>query len=345
MARKGVGERPLVMLGIDVSSNSLSAALWLNAASSPVWEKEVPNTPAGVLQLLRLTPLEAPWVIEPTGRYSLNVVKQAKAAGRSVLLAPPRQAKAFLRSIQSRAKTDPLDGRGLALFGLSRPLSVYPIKSETVDHLDQLLSARKGLSRSLAQLRLQADALPLARQSLLPAIEHLSGEIKLIDKQIDEKVKASPEFASAAKLKQITGIGRVTAAALASRLSAKQFTHPDQLVAYVGLDVGIRQSGKRHGETGLTKQGDAELRRLLYVCAQATLRTKDDNPFKAQYARERAKGLPTTGALCAVARKLAKVCWSIHKHNTDYDPQRVSKSPERKDQTTTESATGLDNKP
>src|SRR5712692_7633041 len=89
-------------------------------------------------------------------RYSLHVVKQAQAAGRTVLLAPPRKAKAFLASIQSRAKTDRLDGRGLALFGLSRPLTPYPVKSDTVDELDQLLSARKGLARSLAQLRLQA---------------------------------------------------------------------------------------------------------------------------------------------------------------------------------------------
>src|SRR2546422_657626 len=136
MGRKGVGERTVPMLGIDVSSKSLSVALCLDAASSPCWEKNVPNTPDGIMQLLRLAPSETPWVVEPTGRYSLDVVKQAKAAGRTVLLAPPRKAKAFLQSIQTRAKTDRLDGRGLALFGLSRPLPVYPIKSDTVDHLD-----------------------------------------------------------------------------------------------------------------------------------------------------------------------------------------------------------------
>ncbi len=84
----------------------------------------------------------------------------------------------------------------------------------------------------------------------------------------------------------------------------------------------MRQSGKKHGQTGLTKQGDGELRRLLYLAAQANLRAKN-SPFRAQYERERAKGLPSTAALCAVARKLARLAWSLHKHGTSYDPLRV----------------------
>jgi transposase len=88
------------------------------------------------------------------------------------------------------------------------------------------------------------------------------------------------------------------------------------------LDVGVRQSGKKNGQTGLTKQGDGELRRLLYLAAQSNLRSRN-SPFKAQYEKERAKGLSSTAALCAVARKLARLAWSLHRHRTPYDPQRV----------------------
>ena len=72
----------------------------------------------------------------------------------------------------------------------------------------------------------------------------------------------------------------------------------------------------------MTKQGDAELRRLLYLCAKSSLRAKG-SPFKDQYEREKAKGLSNKAALCAVARKMAKVCWSIVQHSTEYDPDRV----------------------
>src|ERR671917_1209314 len=99
------------MLGIDVSKAELVCAL---------------------LDLLARTPVEVPLVVEPTGRYSHLVVHQAQAAGRTVLLAPPRKAHAYLRSLSSRASTDRLAARGLAMFAASRPqaegLRPFPVK-------------------------------------------------------------------------------------------------------------------------------------------------------------------------------------------------------------------------
>ena len=172
------------MLGIDVSSDKLEAALCLDRHSRPQWRREVANSAAGIDELLSLAPSEVPWGVEPTGRYSLPVVQRAQAAGRTVLLAPTRQAKLFLKSVQSRAKTDRLDGRGLALFGHSRSLPIYLLKSANVDKLDQLLSARKLLSRQRISLKLQSDALPHARVALQPAIEAIERQIKALDRQI-----------------------------------------------------------------------------------------------------------------------------------------------------------------
>jgi hypothetical protein len=91
--------------------------------------------------------------------------------------------------------------------------------------------------------------------------------------------------------------------------------------------VRIIQSGKRAGNQGLTKHGDAELRRLLYLSAMASIRSTG-SPFLAQYERELAKKLPRTAALCAVARKVARVCWAIHARGVRYDPDRVYRQPE-----------------
>ena len=55
------------------------------------------------------------------------------------------------------------------------------------------------------------------------------------------------------------------------------------------------------------------------------LRSRDpENPFKQQYEREKAKGL-TMGALCVVARKLARTCWSLERHGTRYEGARVNR--------------------
>jgi transposase len=316
------------MIGIDVSKDTIACSLVEASSQERLWYLTLPNTPAGVATLLEKTPPDTPWVLEPTGRYSTRVVQQAYQAGQSVRLAPPRQARAFLQSLQSRAKTDKLDSLGLARFGLSRPLPPYPVKEAALETIDQLLSARKGLSNSVSRLQLQQKELPEAAPFLKEAITDLKQRMRQLDQEIARLSKQNPAMAAAQEIQKVPGIGPVTAAAVTARLAAKSFSHPDQFVAYIGLDVDKRESGKRKGERGLTHQGDAELRRLLYVCAQANQRCKS-SPFKQQYARERAKGLSSTAALCAVARKLARLCWSLHKHGTVYDAARVGQQPRR----------------
>lgn len=313
------------MLGIDVSKDTL-ACTWLDPTTRQrLWQGCVPNNERGVGQLMARVPAEVAWVMEPTGRYSTGVARQAVDAGRCVLLARPRHAQSFLRSQQSRAKTDRLDSQGLALYGLSQELPPYPLKSEAVAQLDQLLTARKGISAALSSLEQQRSQLPHAAAPLEAAVMALQEQRQELDRQIAAHTSGEAgkkEFPAVAKLQEVPGIGPVTAATVVSRLAAKQFTHPDQFVAYVGLDLGVVQSGKRQGERGLTKQGDAELRRLLYLCAQASVRGKS-SPFRQQYEREQSKGLSKKAALCAVARKLARLCWSMVKHGSSYDPERV----------------------
>jgi transposase len=313
------------LLGIDVSKDTLSCTLLDAASRSPQWHRSVPNTAAGIRQLLRATPGETPWVLEPTGRYSLAVVKQARQEGRRVLLAPPQKAQRFLQAIQTRAKTDRLDSAGLALYALSVPLSDYPLKPDAVEQLDQLLAARKGIAEAISRLKLQAAALPHAAAPLKKAVEELESQRKELERQIESATEKEETLSSlVAALLAVPGIGRVTATAAVSRLLAKQFRHPDQFVAFIGLDIAVRQSGRRQGERGLTKQGDAEMRRLFYLCAQSSVRAKG-SPFRAQYEREQEKGLSKTAALNAVARKMARLCWSLVKHGSTYDPDRVYK--------------------
>ena len=119
-----------------------------------------PNTPEGIQKLLGRIPQQVPLVLEPTGRYGDLLVKQATSAGRRVLLAPPKRAKAFLLSINDRAKTDRLDSRGLALFGLSVPLRLFPVKDARIEQVEQLQAARKGLGETITNLEMQRSTLP-----------------------------------------------------------------------------------------------------------------------------------------------------------------------------------------
>jgi transposase len=315
-----------MMLGIDVSKATLATTLLDERDGRLCWEQVVPNTAAGVQALLARTAPSCPWVLEPTGAYSTQVARSAQAAGRTVLMAPSRRAKAFLSAVQPRAKTDRLDSAGLARYARAVALRPYPLKAPAMEQIDQLLAARKGISQSLARLRQQRATLPAAGDVLDGTIADLTARLRALDRRIAAQRQVA--VPTATTLLTVPGIGPVTAAAVASCLASKGFTHPDQFVAYIGLDVRVRDSGTRRGRRALSKQGDAELRRLLYLCAQANLRRREpDNPFKVQYARERAKGLSSTAALNAVARKLARTCWSLARSGAAYDPQRVHTQP------------------
>ena len=78
------------MLGIDVSKEQLVCACLDPTSKRLLWEMTVPNSAQGVAQLLQRTPPATAWVLEPTGRYSASVAREARAAGRCVLLAEPR---------------------------------------------------------------------------------------------------------------------------------------------------------------------------------------------------------------------------------------------------------------
>ena len=209
------------------------------------------------------------------------------------------------------------------MYGLVCPLPEYPLKAAEEAHMDELLTLRKSVSTTISKFQQQQRELPSVADHLQALIDSLHEKLKSVDKEIADLIAESATFEAAQRFDAIPGFGPVTAAAMTSRLNRKSFSHPEEWVAYLGLDVRVHESGQRKGQLGLSKHGDAELRRLLFLAALANGRCKS-SPFKDQYERELAKGLSKTAALCAVARKLAKVCWSLHKHGTTYDAARVS---------------------
>lgn len=187
------------MLGVDVGKAELHGT-WRDPETRRVrWQGAVPNTEAGIRQLLRRVPGTAV-VVEPTGRYGEALVRAAQAAGREVLLATPRKARAFLWSEQPRAKTDRVDSAGLALYGLTGRLRSYQLPSPAVDQVKQLLAARRGLSQSLVSLRQQRASLPLAADVLTPAITALEQQIAALDRQMKRALASAPSRPPSARL-------------------------------------------------------------------------------------------------------------------------------------------------
>jgi len=101
-----------------------------------------------------------------------------------------------------------------------------------------------------------------------------------------------------------------------------RFARLDQAVAYVGLDLQVRQSGQWKGQVKLSKRGSGRVRRVLYLAALRSL-TLPDSPFAAYSHRLVARGLKGREALTAVMRKMLIVACHLLRSNQTYDPAKV----------------------
>jgi transposase len=329
-SRKATIMRPTLTLGVDVSSRTLVCALFDFATDKVRSLGKFENNEADIRRLLGIVPEEAVVVAEPTGRYSHELVRIATETGRDVRLAPTDVAKLSLRAHSPRCKNDPVDSVGLARFGCNKDLRPYTLKTEGVERLDQLQSVRRAVAKAVSGFNQQGASLSMVGSEIGKVVEALKKRLAELDAQIEELTETDEQFAVVARFREIPGVGAVTSAAAASRLVSKHFVSADAFVAYVGLDVRVAESGKRKGKAVLSRRGDAEMRRLFYLCAQASIRCKS-SPYRETYQRlTKEKGMPTTKALCAIARKIAMMCWSIERYGTRYDPARVHQNPARR---------------
>ena len=86
------------------------------------------------------------------------------------------------------------------------------------------------------------------------------------------------------------------------------FSNSDAFIAFLGLDVRVRESGKFRGRRKLTKRGESELRRLLYCAAQPA---RSYWLFERYYQSQLNKGLSKTAAKVILSRKLARIAYTL----------------------------------
>jgi transposase len=129
---------------------------------------------------------------------------------------------------------------------------------------------------------------------------------------------------SVAGLQSVPEFGAETVAVLRAELGdVARFKGSAQVVAYAGLDVTVRESGKWKGRRKLSKRGSGALRRCLFLAALGSLRTRSASAFGAYYRALEARGLRGYRALMAVMRKMLVVAYHLLKHGGLYDPTKV----------------------
>jgi transposase len=156
----------------------------------------------------------------------------------------------------------------------------------------------------------------------LRQIDFLDAEVAVIDRKLSEWAAGSKD---AKRLMSIPGVGASVAVTLMAAIGdISRFSSPRQLVAYLGLDPKVRQSGDepaRHGR--ISKRGNAQARSVLVEAAWIAVR--QPGPLHAFAERIRARKGSQVAAV-AVARKLACLAWELLTKGEDYafaQPSRV----------------------
>ncbi len=263
--------------------------------------------------------------IEPTSHYHLEFVEQAHALGFAVYLINPRQLAHYREAVDVRNKTDPQDAWLLARYLARESDSLRPFKPQCAkaQQLWSLLKRRATAVRARTQLKQSFAEIKLPIKALFSEIQRV---LDRIDQRILVLIRQLGWWPDYQRCLSMPGIGKLNAAALVTVFHRGAFASADAFVAFIGMDIRVRESGKFKGKSKLSKRGEAELRRLLYCATQSA---RSYQPFDDFYQKQLEKGLTKIAIKVTLARKLARIAFTLMTNQQSFKKQEIahSKSP------------------
>ena len=306
-----------ITLGIDVSKDELVICDWDTENIT-----RLTNHPAEIKAWLGQLYGPVRIAVEPTSHYHLELVEQAHALGWRVYMINPRQLAHYRKAVGERNKTDPADAWLLARFLDRESASLRPFKPldaraqrlwTLIKRRGVAVNARKQLQQSFRDIRLPAKTL----------FREIQNVIVRIDQRIHSLIRALGWQAHYQCCLTIPGVGPLNAAALTAVFHRGAFAGADAFIAFIGLDIRVRESGKFKGQRKLTKCGEAEIRRLLYCTAKPS---RSYRPFDIYYQQQLDKGLSKIAANVILARKIARIAFTLLTNQQIFKKQDIAYS-------------------
>lgn len=307
-----------LFIGADMAKATFQVASQDGRLASAIVE----NGDKGIRGWLKTVPPGAYLAMESTNVYHRRLAALAHAHGLRVFVLNPAQLSHYAQSIGRRAKTDRLDAQMLARYLAREHAELHSWEPPTArqELLDGFIGQRAQLVKYRTALRQSSQQRNGMEKTLAPVDKALGVAIAAIDAALRKATRAEPELEShVSRLKALPGVGPLVGIAMVNRLSAKPLRSADAAVAYVGLDPRTCESGTYKGRKKLSKRGDAEMRRLLYVAAMAAARHVAIAPVVAAW---RGRGLSAIAAYNVLARKILRAAWSLLRHNATFDLRR-----------------------
>jgi len=300
--------------------------------------KQFDNTPAGFAKLLRwvqqlLSPVgsagtagttasavQAHYCMESTGPHSQALALFLAEQGQLVSIVNPYLIKRYGEAVGMLTKNDKADARVIADYCRTQSPAHWFLSRPQVRTLVALVRRLQGLEAHLLQEknRLQEPNLikPVVR-SLTKSVRFLEKEMAALKDEIRRHIDSDdgPDGLKKSRelLLSIPGIGETLATTILAELpDVSAFETASSVGAYAGLSPKENKSGKSvDGKTRISRRGNAQLRRALYMPALVAFRC---NPLLSDlYERLLKRGLSKKAAVCAVMRKLLMLAYGVLK--------------------------------
>ena len=139
-------------------------------------------------------------------------------------------------------------------------------------------------------------------------------QIEAIEQARLERLKEAPEDGPASHVAPVGpghGRGVETADMLVHEVLSRQLRDDKAVARYAGLTGSPDESGSKRREKGLSKAGNARVRRGLIQLAWRFLLFQKNSALVRWYREKVATGMRKTSAIVALARKLLIVLWRL----------------------------------
>ena len=310
-----------VCVGVDVAKDTLEVAVDDSSET-----RQFENNPKGIARTVRyLAGLKPSRIIlEATGRYEMPLAAALQAKRLPAVIVNPRQVRDFAKATGILAKTDRIDARVLALFGVRIKPEIRLLPGPKAREMSNLLARRRQL---IEMLTAENNRLLQAERGIRPGIElhikWLEEAVAAINDDLDRQIRSSPSWREKDDLlKSVPGVGKVVSTTLLIELPELGQLNRRQIAALVGVAPLNRDSGTLRGKRTVWG-GRAKLRAVLYMAALVGI--KRNQVIASFYERLVNAGKAKKVALVACMRKLLTILNAIVRSEIPWEPGRFSR--------------------
>jgi len=308
-----------VTLGFDVSKQQLDVY-----GSDKAGIRVIDNDPDTIARFLNAFSGLVAIAVEATNVYHETLVDLALERGFTVYLIDGYKLNKYREAVGIRAKTDANDAYLIHRYLVSERAHLRALspKSQQQRQLWRLLKRRAKLVKLRTQMDLSLRDLKLQVPEVSEALTSIKRLINRLTVQACGLAKAAGWNESLGRLRTIPGVGKLNALALMVMYHRGEFSNADRFIAFLGLDIRVRDSGTFRGRRKLTKKGDPEVRRLLFNGARAAAyRYIEWGERKHQLM---ARGLTEIQVSVILARKIARIGYALMKKGGVYQNAEIT---------------------